>query len=136
MNASPRYNHFAVHELYATACHDAGVCVRLLKLFLSSTPATMQQLERALRDGDRAEWRNASHTLKGSAMLIGARRLGRLAADVERAGRPGASDGALEAAGAANALRDEYAHVMREVADCAAGGATHFQQIQPAGAAD
>lgn len=129
MNAAQRFHHIAVQELYATACRDARVCVRLLELFLSTTPATMQQLDRALSDGDRAQWRSASHTIKGNALLIGARRLSELAADLERAGRQGAMEGAARAANdLCSELHSEYAHVMREVAECAADGANLFQQ--------
>ncbi|GAB2838250.1 hypothetical protein GCM10027277_01390 [Pseudoduganella ginsengisoli] len=121
----PCFHHFAMQDLYVTACRDAAVSVRLLQLFISTTPATMQALERALNNGDRAQWRDASHAMKGTARLIGARRLSDLAADMERVGW---QDTAIVPTGTANELRNEYAHVMREVAECASLGADLFQQ--------
>jgi HPt (histidine-containing phosphotransfer) domain-containing protein len=126
MNAAPRFHHFAIQDVYATACSDAAFCVQLLELFLSVTPGTMRTLDSALLDGDRAVWRHASHTLKGNALLIGARKLGELAANMERAGRQGSAD---DPAQAASALRHEYAQVMREIAECAAFGADVFTQV-------
>lgn len=129
MGPAQQFRHIALQDLYATACRDARVSLRLLELFLRTTPATIQQLDCALSDGDRAQWRSASHTIKGNALLIGARRLGELAAAMERAGRQGAMEGAdRTAAELGNELRDEYAHVMREVAECAAHGIHLFQQ--------
>lgn len=130
MNPSPFFRHFALQAVYASACNDAAFSVRLLQLFLSATPATMQELERALREDDLVQWRNASHTIRGNALLIGARRLGELAAELEQAGTLGAMG---SAAGTAAELRDEYAHVIREVAQCAGCGAEMFQPLAAAG---
>jgi HPt (histidine-containing phosphotransfer) domain-containing protein len=121
--SAPAYTHIAVHDLYKTACRDGAVCVRVLEIFIRTTPATMQWLEQALHDGDRAQWRCASHKLKGNALLIGAHMLGKLAAGLEQASEHSAPGAALLAAAA---LRDEYAHVMREAADCASQGSAVF----------
>lgn len=121
-----RLRHLVMQDLHDTTCNDAVFCARLLELFLSITPSIMQSLERALSDGDRVQSRHASHTLKGNALLIGARRLSELAAALEHAGCQGAS-----AFQAAQLLREEYAQVMCEVAACAAQGANLFKQGAP-----
>lgn len=119
------YTHIAVQELYKTACSDGAICIRLLEVFIRTTPATMQWLDQALREGDRNQWRCASHKLKGNALLIGAHMLGKLAGGLEQASEHCAPGAARLAAAA---LRDEYAHVMREAADCARQGIEVFSQ--------
>jgi HPt (histidine-containing phosphotransfer) domain-containing protein len=56
----------------------------VLELFAAQAPLYLAALQRASTD---REWREAAHTLKGSAAAVGARQLQRLAELAERVGR-------------------------------------------------
>ena len=52
----------------------------IIELFLSQLPVTLASLKQA---GNQAEWKLATHTLKGSAAAVGATRINGIAADLE-----------------------------------------------------
>ena len=70
--------------------HDARLEREIINLFLMQLPATIDAIAEAR---SQAEWKLATHTLKGSAASIGARRLQSIAADLEHL--PGFADPAL-----------------------------------------
>lgn len=60
---------------------DASLEQEILRLFAESTPLIISQLRNA---GSEKAWRDAVHTLKGTAGAVGARRLASVAAEAER----------------------------------------------------
>lgn len=60
--------------------------LEVLCLFSRDTPSLLDRLAQAR---DEKSWLEAAHTLKGSARAIGAKRVGALAEQAERAGRAG-----------------------------------------------
>lgn len=58
----------------------------LIGLFLGQLPALLEQLQKAVEP---PEWKLATHTLKGSARVIGANRIGEVAAELELLGQSG-----------------------------------------------
>lgn len=57
----------------------------VLGLFAAQAPGTLQRLHEA---GSETEWKEAAHTLKGSAAAVGAQRVAKLAEHAERLQRP------------------------------------------------
>jgi signal transduction histidine kinase/DNA-binding response OmpR family regulator/HPt (histidine-containing phosphotransfer) domain-containing protein len=65
----------------------------LLELFCKDTPRQLERLRAAQDRRDAKQLADAAHSLKGSALALGADRLGRLAAELEALGRDGSVDG-------------------------------------------
>lgn len=65
---------------------DQDLAAEILDLFLLQLPSMLAGLQTAR---SQAEWRFATHTLKGSAAVIGALRLQQLAAELEAMPFPG-----------------------------------------------
>lgn len=63
--------------------------VRLVDLFLEQLDASIAAIVAAVRAGDPEAQKKAAHALKGSAAVIGAKRLRELAASLEQEGRAG-----------------------------------------------
>lgn len=68
---------------------------QLVLMFLTRTPARLEELAAAAARNDAAELRELAHSLKGAAMSVGARELGQLAGDIERDALAGNLDGAV-----------------------------------------
>ncbi|MBI3931922.1 MAG: GAF domain-containing protein [Acidobacteria bacterium] len=66
---------------------------RLLELFREDTPRVVERIEEALARGDAKGVADGAHALKGSALGLGAKGLGRAAEELMRAGRSGSLDG-------------------------------------------
>lgn len=77
----------------AAALHLVGgkreLVVRLVNLFLEQLDASVAAITAAMRVGDAVAQKKAAHALKGSAAVIGAKRLRELAAHLEQEGRNG-----------------------------------------------
>ena len=58
----------------------------IVGLFVAQLPAILDRLQNG---GSRADWRIATHTLKGSALAIGACKIGDLAKKLEPVNSPG-----------------------------------------------
>jgi two-component system sensor histidine kinase/response regulator len=71
----------------------------LVAMFLRDAATRVQELREAVAAHDRARLRAVSHSLKGSAGNLGARRLAELAAAVEDQSADGALEGAAESVG-------------------------------------
>ncbi len=84
---------------------DAALEAEILELFVRQAPVTMSRLTKSCDD---RQWREAAHTLKGSARAVGAKRLAATAEACERIDRrtsPGAVEGCL------GDVADAYAEV-------------------------
>ncbi|MDQ3871760.1 MAG: response regulator, partial [Chloroflexota bacterium] len=80
----------------------------IVTMFFGDTEARVEQLRLALQQGDAGSLRNASHSLKGSSGMFGARRMSALCGQLENV----AADGDLKAAGElANQLETEFTAV-------------------------
>ena len=66
--------------------HDQRLAAEVLGLFLGQLPATLERLDESR---SAADWKFATHTLKGSAAAVGAQKLQNLAACLETLAFPG-----------------------------------------------
>src|SRR5262245_64507770 len=87
----------------------------VLELFAAQAPLYLAALQRASSE---REWREAAHTLKGSAGAVGARQLQRLAELAERVGRgPPSAARQAERELTIGVIRAAMAAACREIAD-------------------
>jgi HPt (histidine-containing phosphotransfer) domain-containing protein len=87
----------------------------VLQLFVEQAPITLVHLEQAATE---KAWRDAAHTLKGSASAIGAHAIARTAAEAELVrGEPGAWPDVL--ARLHDALREAFAFIQSNAVDAA-----------------
>ena len=82
--------------------------MELIDLFLRDTPVKIQDLQSAIARSDAPALKESAHGLKGSASNLGARRLARLCADLEKRSEAGAL---AEAAELFAQVTEEYARV-------------------------
>lgn len=61
--------------------NDEELAAEIVGLFLIQMPSTLAMLRSAASPED---WKLATHTLKGSAMAVGAMRIARIAAELEK----------------------------------------------------
>jgi chemotaxis protein histidine kinase CheA len=101
---------FDHHRLRHHTMQDQALAAEILGLFLSQLPAMLEALDGA---GDVTEWAFATHTLKGSAALVGAQRLHALAADLERIVFPGDINVRLLRVQAVHAAAAEFRQAAR-----------------------
>lgn len=94
------------------AMRDQALAAEVLGLFLVQLPAMLAALEEAATPRD---WHFATHTLKGSAGSIGARKLQKLAAELEAMAFPGDDPVRLLRIQAAKAAAAEFARASREL---------------------
>lgn len=71
---------------------DSEFAIELVELFLSDSQATCGRLTNAAGNGDPEPVRREAHKLKGSAMNLGADRLGELARVLESAATAGQTE--------------------------------------------
>jgi len=91
---------------------DKALEQEVLALFLSQSVMLTERLDRAR---DERAWREAAHTLKGSARGIGASRVARLAEEVERHAADRSSSGACAALVALFAAVTEANAAIRDI---------------------
>ncbi len=65
--------------------HDAALHARMLELFLRDAPGQIDAIKHAAEAGDLLLAAGAAHTLKTSARMVGALRMGLLCEDIETA---------------------------------------------------
>jgi len=87
---------------------EPDAVVELIDLFLRDTPVKIQDLQSAIARSDAPALKESAHGLKGSASNLGARRLARLCADLEKRSEAGAL---AEAAELFAQVTEEYARV-------------------------
>ena len=87
---------------------EPDAAVELIDLFLRDTPVKIQDLQSAIARSDAPALKESAHGLKGSASNLGARRLARLCADLEKRSEAG---GLAEAAELFAQVTEEYARV-------------------------
>jgi len=95
-----------LRELQEPGGPDAAV--ELIELFLRDTPVKIQSMQSAIARSDGLALQESAHSLKGSASNLGARRLAKLCADLERLPKEGKLTGASELFGK---VREEYGRV-------------------------
>jgi HPt (histidine-containing phosphotransfer) domain-containing protein len=101
-----------------TALREQGdaVVAQLIGLFIEEATKRLATIDHGMRADDAPAVQLCAHALRGSAELLGARRLGHLSERLERA----AGEGQLQAAEALLAdLHDEYARVERQLKESA-----------------
>jgi signal transduction histidine kinase/DNA-binding response OmpR family regulator/HPt (histidine-containing phosphotransfer) domain-containing protein/HAMP domain-containing protein len=91
---------------------DRAFVVELIDLFLEQATPLVAELHTAASIGDEHEIARIAHTLQSSAGNLGARRLQRLCADAETAGRSGAGDERRLMADAVDGLTAELDRVI------------------------
>ena len=94
------------------AMKDEDLAAEVLGLFLVQLPAMLAALEAAAGPRD---WHFATHTLKGSAGSIGARKLQYMAAELEAMPFPGDIPVRLLRVQAVKAAAAEFRHATREI---------------------
>jgi HPt (histidine-containing phosphotransfer) domain-containing protein len=62
-------------------------CIRLINIFLSSSPALLTTMHTALEAADPKSLAKAAHTMKSSSLNMGATALGELCASFEKIGK-------------------------------------------------
>jgi PAS domain S-box-containing protein len=73
-----------------------NILQQLLVTFREGTPSLLSSLRHAVDAGDPAKISAVAHSLKGSSLTIGAKRMGELTAELERRGRDGSLEGAAQ----------------------------------------
>jgi CheY-like chemotaxis protein/HPt (histidine-containing phosphotransfer) domain-containing protein len=69
--------------------NDMDLMEKVMKLFFSDTPGTINSLKMAFADGNCSEVETLAHTLKGAAGNIGLNKFSNIARFIEQAGRAG-----------------------------------------------
>ena len=91
----------------------AGIVAMLIDQFLIEAASEADRLREAGRQGQAATLTAAAHNLKGSALTMGARRLGSLCGAIEAgaAGRPGSDHAGVPMADLLTGVDQELVHV-------------------------
>ncbi|PYJ58632.1 MAG: hypothetical protein DME24_15475 [Verrucomicrobia bacterium] len=95
-----------LRELQEPGGPDAAV--ELIELFLRDTPVKIQSMQSAIARSDWLALQESAHSLKGSAGNLGARRLAKLCAELERLPKEGKL---AEASDLFGRLNEEYGRV-------------------------
>jgi chemotaxis protein histidine kinase CheA len=97
-------------HLCSYSMQDQGLAAEILNLFLAQLPAMLEALDDA---SDGTGWAFATHTLKGSASLIGAHKLYKLAIELEKMEFPGDQNVRLLRLQAMHAAAAEFRQAAR-----------------------
>lgn len=71
---------------------DEELCDEILRLFLGDAPNQIQALASAIEEGNFEKARRASHSIKGASSNVGAKRLSKVAGQLESAAKDGRKD--------------------------------------------
>ena len=107
---APSAEVFDDHLLRSHSMQDQALAAEILGLFLRQLPTMLEALDNA---ADGAQWTFATHTLKGSAALVGAHRLQALAAYLEKIAFPGDTNVRLLRIQAVHAAAAEFRQAAR-----------------------
>ena len=80
---------YATAELVARCVGDVGLAGRVLRKFLAQLPRQLDELRLRMEKRDIAGTARVAHAIKGAAANLSARRLARVAGDLEQAARDG-----------------------------------------------
>ncbi|OIQ49591.1 Hpt domain protein [Pseudodesulfovibrio hydrargyri] len=80
---------FDTEQFLASLAYDRDLAVELIDAFLEDCPGRVAELTEALAAGDMARGTKLAHSLKGMCGVVRADALGRLALEMEYAGRNG-----------------------------------------------
>ena len=101
---------------------DQALEAEILELFVKQAPLTIGRLRQS---GDEKQWREASHTLKGSARAVGAWRLAACAEACEQIDSQGSTDAVAACLADVAAAYAEVAGLIEQIcrdARCAPAG--------------
>ena len=98
MSAAVRLDHTAIEMLAEMAMDGAPDLVpAVISIFLETTPAILETLEKSVASGDLRALQRASHDLKSSSATLGARLMSVRCARLEAIGRAGLASETKEA---------------------------------------
>ncbi|WP_338668486.1 Hpt domain-containing protein [Pseudodesulfovibrio methanolicus] len=80
---------FDTDQFLSSLAHDRELAVELIDAFLEDCPKRVAELTEALGAGDIVQGTKLAHSLKGMCGVVRADVLGRLALEMEHAGRDG-----------------------------------------------
>jgi CheY-like chemotaxis protein/HPt (histidine-containing phosphotransfer) domain-containing protein len=86
----------ALQNLSELVGNDEAFLVELIGTYLEDAPAMIDEMDRAIEDGDAPALRMAAHTLKSNSADFGAMTLSNLAKELEYMGREESLDGAAD----------------------------------------
>ncbi len=116
-----------LQELRGTESEDDELLTQLLRSFVSRAPTSLELMLAAIDQGDPAKVEFLAHSLKGSALNLGADTLGGLFQELEAQGRSGHLSTAGQVLKRARnefaAVNDVMTDVARELASTATGSA-------------
>ncbi len=92
---------------------DASLGIEVVDIFRQQTELWQRMLDPSL---PREQWADAAHSLKGTALSVGAKRLAAVCARVERLGRSEQDVSLVEAGTAISALKDEIGPAIEAAA--------------------
>jgi CheY-like chemotaxis protein/HPt (histidine-containing phosphotransfer) domain-containing protein len=93
-DAVPLLDLTLLRDIGALEADGVGLLVELMTIFAVSTPELIARMADAIEAGDAEDFQKAAHTLKGSALQIGATRVGVAGAQLDALGKSGTTEGA------------------------------------------
>lgn len=103
---------FDTGQFLASLAHDRELAKELVDAFLEDCPKRVAELAEALNAGDAARGTKLAHSLKGMCGVVRADILGRLALEMEYAGRDGNLDAVREKLGVFTGNLDRVRELM------------------------
>ncbi|MEO9969007.1 MAG: Hpt domain-containing protein [Hyphomonadaceae bacterium] len=92
---------------------DASLGIEIIDIFRHQTDMWQRMLDPSL---PRGQWADAAHSLKGTALSVGAKRLAAACAEVETLGRSSEEVSVVEAGTMISALKDEIGPAIEAAA--------------------
>lgn len=92
---------------------DASLGIEIIDIFRNQTDMWQRMLDPSL---PRGQWADAAHSLKGTALSVGAKRLAAACAEVETLGRSSEEVSVVEAGTMISALKDEIGPAIEAAA--------------------
>ena len=87
---------FSIEQLLSSVCNDRELAEQVLEVFKSDFPAQIEDLDKALLDGDARAAERISHSIKGASATIGGNALRDVAYECEKLGHEGRLEGIKE----------------------------------------
>jgi len=86
----------------------------LLEAYLDDGPKKLSQMRSSFRDVDFETLANAAHTMKGSSLNLGARKLSEVCSEIERLARSSSTDGLEEKIGEVDLAYQEVKEILEQ----------------------
>jgi HPt (histidine-containing phosphotransfer) domain-containing protein len=103
---------FDTDQFLASLAQDRELAVELIDAFLEDCPRRVAELTEALDRGDVVQGTKLAHSLKGMCGVVRADALGKLALEMEYAGRNGDLDGLRKGLGEFAAILERVKELM------------------------